>query len=83
KLLQQAGIKVDYKRVSGGRLSRSGLTMVGETGPELVMNGQVFSATRTARMGSAGGVTLNVYPRTTADDPTELARALGWQLATR
>lgn len=76
-------IKIDYTRVSGGRLSRSGLTMVGETGPELIANGEVYSATRTARMGSAGGVTLNVYPRTTADDPTELARALGWQLTTR
>jgi hypothetical protein len=82
KLLQQAGIKIDYNRVSGGRLSRSGLTMVGETGPELVMNGQVYSGTRTARM-SGSGVTLNVYPQTTADDPVALARALGWQLATR
>lgn len=69
-------------RASGGPLSRSGLTMVGETGPELVMNGQVYSATRSARMNGAG-VTLNVYPRTSADDPVALARALGWQLATR
>jgi hypothetical protein len=80
--LRRNKIKVDYNRVSGGRLSRSGLTMVGETGPELIMGGQVMSATRTARTGGAG-VTLNVYPRTTADDPVALARALGWQLATR
>lgn len=72
-------------RVSGGPLSRSALSMttVGETGPELVMNGQVYSATKTAQMGGANGVTLNVYPQTTADDPVQLARALGWQLATR
>jgi hypothetical protein len=73
-------------RASGGLIAmRPGaLTLVGETGPELLMsNGQVISGSRTQRMGSAGGVTLNVYPRTSADDPTELARALGWQLATR
>jgi len=71
------------KRASGGPLSRAGLTLVGETGPELIANGNVFSATKTARMNSAGGVTLNVYPQTTADDPVALARALGWQLASR
>lgn len=70
-------------RVSGGALATSGLTLVGETGPELLMgNGQVVSASRTNRMSGAG-VTLNVYPQTTADDPVALARALGWQLATR
>ena len=79
---KKLGLRIDYNRVSGGRLSRSGLTMVGETGPELLMNGQVYSATKTARMNGAG-VTLNVYPQTTADDPVALARALGWQLATR
>ena len=79
---KKLGLRIDYNRVSGGRLSRSGLTMVGETGPELLMNGQVYSATKTARMSGAG-VTLNVYPQTTADDPVALARALGWQLATR
>ena len=63
-------------------LSRAGLTLVGETGPELMAGGNVYSATRTARMSGAG-VTLNVYPQTTADDPVALARALGWQLATR
>jgi hypothetical protein len=71
------------KRASGGMLSRSGFTLVGETGPELIAGGNVISATRTARMNAAGGVTLNVYPQTTADDPVALARALGWQLATR
>ena len=71
------------RRASGGPLSRSGFTLVGETGPELIAGGNVFSATRTARMNAAGGVTLNVYPQTTADDPVALARALGWQLATR
>jgi len=81
--LRRNKIKVDYNRVSGGRLSRSGLTMVGETGPELILGGNVMSATRTARMSGSNGVTLNVYPRTTADDPVALARALGWQLATR
>ena len=70
------------KRASGGPLSRAGLTMVGETGPELIAGGNVYSATRTARMSGAG-VTLNVYPQTTADDPVALARALGWQLASR
>jgi hypothetical protein len=75
------------KRVSGGplNLSRGAMTLVGETGPELIMPGvngpEVMSATRTARAG--GGVTLNVYPQTTADDPVALARALGWQLANR
>lgn len=70
------------KRASGGFLSRAGLTLVGETGPELISGANVYSATRTARMSGAG-VTLNVYPQTTADDPVQLARALGWQLATR
>jgi hypothetical protein len=70
------------KRASGGRLTPGMLTLVGETGPELIVGGNVMSATRTARTGGAG-VTLNVYPRTTADDPVALARALGWQLATR
>jgi len=82
KAIKDKKLKIDYNRVSGGRLSRNGLTMVGETGPELLMNGQVYSATKTARMNGAG-VTLNVYPQTTADDPVALARALGWQLATR
>ena len=69
------------KKASGGRLT-AGMFTVGETGPELIMDGNVYSATRTARM-SGSGVTLNVYPQTTADDPVALARALGWQLATR
>ena len=81
KLLKKQKIKIK-NMASGGRLSRSGLTMVGETGPEMILNGQVMSATKTARMSGAG-VTLNVYPQTTADDPVALARALGWQLATR
>lgn len=74
------------KRASGGFLSSTpgALTLVGETGPEYVTrDGLVLSGSRTQRMGSAGGVTLNVYPRTSANDPVELARALGWQLATR
>lgn len=73
-------------RASGGFLASApgALTLVGETGPEYVTReGLVLSGSRTQRMGSAGGVTLNVYPRTSANDPTELARALGWQLATR
>jgi hypothetical protein len=79
---KKKGKKSNKKRASGGMLSRSGFTLVGETGPELIMGGNVMSATRTARMNGAG-VTLNVYPQTTADDPVALARALGWQLATR
>lgn len=74
------------RRASGGFLSSTpgALTLVGETGPEYVTrDGLVLSGSRTQRMGSAGGVTLNVYPRTSANDPVELARALGWQLATR
>ncbi len=74
--------KSNKKRASGGMLSRSGFTLVGETGPEMIAGGNVLSATKTARMNGAG-VTLNVYPQTTADDPVALARALGWQLATR
>lgn len=73
-------------RASGGFLSSvpGSLTLVGETGPEYVTaDGLVLSGSRTQRMGRAGNVTLNVYPRTTANDPVELARALGWQLATR
>lgn len=76
------GGRANRRRASGGMLSRAGLTLVGETGPELISGGNVYSATRTARM-SGSGVTLNVYPQTTADDPVALARALGWQLATR
>lgn len=82
--------KVDIvNRVSGGPLAfgPGALTLVGEAGPELIMSGtgggQVMSATRTARTAGAQGVTLNVYPQTTADDPVALARALGWQLANR
>lgn len=73
-------------RASGGFLATGpgALTLVGETGPEYVTrDGLVLSGSRTQRIGSAGGVTLNVYPRTSANDPVELARALGWQLATR
>lgn len=70
-------------KVSGGRLTPGMLTLVGETGPEMVVDGMVNSASRTNRLGGGAGVTLNVYPRTTADDPDALARALGWQLATR
>lgn len=76
------GSRGTRRRASGGMLSRAGLTLVGETGPELIDGSNVLSATRTARM-SGSGVTLNVYPQTTADDPVALARALGWQLATR
>jgi hypothetical protein len=70
------------RRASGGPLTPGMFTLVGETGPEMIVGGNVISATKTARMSGAG-VTLNVYPQTTADDPVALARALGWQLATR
>ena len=71
-------------KVSGGMLTPGMLTLVGETGPELVMGGKVHSATRTNRMGAAGGMNITVNAvGAAADDPMLLARQLGWQLATR
>ncbi len=71
-------------RASGGMLTPGMLTLVGETGPELVMGGKVSSATRTNRMGQAGGINITVNAvGAAADDPMLLARQLGWQLATR
>ena len=71
-------------RVSGGMLTPGMLTLVGETGPELVMGGKVHSATRTNRMGSGQGMNITVNAvGAAADDPMLLARQLGWQLATR
>jgi len=70
-------------RASGGYLTPGALTMVGETGPELVMGGKVNSSSRTNRMGSAGmNITINAVGAA-ANDPVALARELGWQLATR
>jgi hypothetical protein len=70
-------------RASGGYLTPGALTMVGETGPELVMGGKVNSSSRTNRMGSAGmNITINAVGNA-ANDPVALARELGWQLATR
>jgi hypothetical protein len=71
-------------RASGGMLTPGMLTMVGETGPELIMGGKVSSATRTNRMGGAQGMNITVNAvGAAADDPMLLARQLGWQLATR
>jgi hypothetical protein len=71
-------------KVSGGMLTPGQLTLVGETGPELVMGGKVSSATRTNRMGGGQGMNITVNAvGAAADDPMLLARQLGWQLATR
>jgi hypothetical protein len=71
-------------KVSGGMLTPGMLTLVGETGPELIMGGKVSSATRTNRMGGGAGMNITVNAvGAAADDPMLLARQLGWQLATR
>jgi hypothetical protein len=60
------------------------LTLVGETGPELIVGGKVHSGTRTSRMGGGAGMNITVNAvGAAADDPMLLARQLGWQLATR
>ena len=83
KSLINAGYQMD-KKVSGGMLTPGMLTMVGETGPELIVGGKVHSATRTNRMGGAQGMNITVNAvGAAADDPMLLARQLGWQLATR
>jgi hypothetical protein len=79
-----AGYKIQ-NRASGGFLTPGALTLVGETGPELIVGGKVNSATRTNRMGGgvAGmNITINANGAA-ANDPVLLARELGWQLATR
>jgi len=71
-------------RASGGMLTPGMLTMVGETGPELIVGGKVNSGTRTSRMGGSQGMNITVNAvGAAADDPMLLARQLGWQLATR
>jgi hypothetical protein len=71
-------------KASGGMLTPGMLTMVGETGPELIVGGKVHSATRTNRMGGGQGMNITVNAvGAAADDPMLLARQLGWQLATR
>jgi hypothetical protein len=80
---EYGGYKI-ANRASGGMLTPGMLTMVGETGPELIMGGKVSSATRTNRMGGAQGMNITVNAvGAAADDPMLLARQLGWQLATR
>lgn len=82
KLIAQ-GYKIS-KAVSGGMLRPDSLTLVGETGPELVMGGKVTSATRTASMGGQGGMNITINATgAAANDPALLARELGWQLSTR
>jgi len=72
------------KKASGGYLMPGALTLVGETGPELIMGGKVMSSTRTNRMGGGQGMNITVNAvGAAADDPMLLARQLGWQLATR
>lgn len=71
-------------RVSGGRLSPGQLTMVGETGPELIVGGKVLSGTRTSRLGGGAGMNITINATgAVADNPQLLARELGWQLSTR
>lgn len=71
-------------RVSGGRLTPGMLTMVGETGPEMIVGGNVMSGTRTARARGASGTNITINATgAAADNPQLLARELGWQLATR
>jgi hypothetical protein len=71
-------------KVSGGMLTPGQLTLVGETGPELIVGGKVHSGTRTSRMGGGAGMNITVNAvGAAADDPMLLARQLGWQLATR
>ena len=83
KALLASGRIVDRK-VSGGVLRAGALTLVGETGPELIMGGKVSSATRTASMGTQGGMNITINATgAAANDPALLARELGWQLSTR
>jgi hypothetical protein len=80
---EYGGYKI-ANRASGGMLTPGMLTMVGETGPELIMGGKVSSSTRTNRMGGSQGMNITVNAvGAAADDPMLLARQLGWQLATR
>jgi hypothetical protein len=82
---KKAPRKKPKKRASGGYMTPGALTLVGETGPELIVGGKVNSATRTSRMGGgvAGmNITINAHGAA-ANDPVLLARELGWQLATR
>jgi hypothetical protein len=80
---EYGGYKI-ANRASGGMLTPGMLTMVGETGPELIMGGKVMSSTRTNRMGGGAGMNITVNAvGAAADDPMLLARQLGWQLATR
>ena len=80
---EYGGYKI-ANRASGGMLTPGMLTMVGETGPELIMGGKVMSSTRTNRMGGGQGMNITVNAvGAAADDPMLLARQLGWQLATR
>ena len=78
-----AGYKIANK-ASGGRLTPGMLTMVGETGPEMIVGGNVMSGTRTARSRGANGTNITINATgAAADNPQLLARELGWQLATR
>jgi hypothetical protein len=84
KAKPKAKPKPKSKRASGGYMTPGALTLVGETGPELIMGGKVMSSTRTNQMGGAAGMNITVNAvGAAADDPMLLARQLGWQLATR
>jgi len=79
-----AGYKVENK-ASGGMLTPGAFTMVGETGPEMVVGGaNVMSATRTKHLGAQAGMNITINASgAAANNPQLLARELGWQLATR
>lgn len=69
-------------RVSGGTLGA--MTLVGETGPELIVGNKVISGTRTSRLGGATEMNITINATgAVADNPQLLARELGWQLSTR
>ena len=78
------GYKVE-NRASGGKLTPGAFTMVGETGPEMIVGGaNVMSATRTKHLGAQGGMNITINASgAAANNPQLLARELGWQLATR
>lgn len=78
------GYKVENK-ASGGMLTPGAFTMVGETGPEMIVGGaNVMSATRTKHLGAQAGMNITINASgAAANNPQLLARELGWQLATR
>jgi hypothetical protein len=80
------GYRVENK-ANGGALTPGAFTLVGETGPEMIVGGaggSVMSATRTKHLGAQAGMNITINASgAAANDPQLLARELGWQLATR